>query len=223
MDLVHVLVVNAERFEKGLGLQNMKYPLAFDDWCHKLLCICPEAYHSFHLQFAGCTERSFLSKCSASPGFRQGISQEVLEHAFKYLRDYNYPQNAPLALSVDDTKLLPAFRPYFDGSTKKWYVLGNIGEPLEVSDLGALESRIESARVSLATKLRLWVLQIPLPHVLPLILAVVPLASSTNAETLAIFKQQLLCILLGSDQSLCVVSLGSDGSSLECNAHRALV
>jgi len=223
MDLVHILVVDAERFEKGLGLQNMKYPPAFDDWCHELLCICPKAYRSFRLQFAGRTERSFLSKRSASPGFHQGISQEVLEHAFKYLRDYNYPQNTPLALSVDDTKLLPAFCPYFDGSTKKWYVLGNVGEPLEVSDLGALESQIESARASLATKLRLWVLQIPLPHVPPLILAVVTLASSTNAETLAIFEQQLLRILLGSDQSLCVVSLGSDGSSLEHNARRALV
>src|SRR6266581_395223 len=119
MDLVHVLVVDAERLEKGLGLQNMKYPPAFDDWCHELLCIRPEAYRSFRLQFAGRTERSFLSKRSSSPGFCQGISPQVVERARKYLRDYNYPQNAPLALSVDDTKLLPAFRPYFDGSTKK--------------------------------------------------------------------------------------------------------
>ena len=122
----------------------MKYPPAFDDWCHELLCICPEAYCSFCLQFAGCTEHSFLSKCSASPGFCQGILQDVLEHAFKYLRDYNYPQNTPLALSVDDMKLLPAFCPYFNGSTKKWYILGNVGEPLEMSDLGVLESQIEA-------------------------------------------------------------------------------
>lgn len=223
MDLVHVLVVDAERLEKGLGLQNMKYPPAFDDWCHELLCIRPEAYRSFRLQFSGRTERSFLLKRSTSPGFCQGISQDVLERALKYLRDYKYPQDAPLALSVDDTKLLPAFRPYFDGSTKKWYVVGTTGEPLEVSNLGALESQLESARASLATKLRLWVLQIPLPYVPPLILAVVPLASSTNAATLAVFEQQLLSILLGSDKPLCIVSLGSDGSSLERDARRALV
>jgi hypothetical protein len=84
-------------------------------------------------------ECSFLSKHSASPGFYQGISQRALKHALTYLSNYNYPQNAPLALSVDDTKLLPTFRPYFDGSTKKWYIIGNTGEPLEVSDLGALE------------------------------------------------------------------------------------
>lgn len=223
MDLVHILVMDAERLERGVGLQNMKYPPAFDDWCHELLCIRPEAYRSFRLQFAGRTERSFLSKRSSSIGFYQGISQHALERALKYLSDYNYPLNAPLALSVDDTKLLPAFRPYFDGSAKKWFVVGNAGEPLEVSDLGTLEIQIERARASLATKLRLWVLQIPLPHVPPLILAVVPLVSSTNAEMLANFERQLLHILLGSDKSLCIVSLGSDGSSLERNARRALV
>jgi len=218
MDLVHVLVVDAERLEKGHGLQNMNYPPAFDDWCHKLLCIRPEAYRSFRVQFAGRTEHSFLSKRSASLGFRQGISQDVLERALKYLNDYNYPQTAPLALSVDDTKLLPAFRPYFDGSTKKWYIVGNTGEPLEVSDLGALECQLEDARALLATKLRLWVLQIPLPYVPPLVLVVVPLASSTNVAMLADFEQQLLHILLGSDRPLCIVSLGSDGSVLEHDA-----
>jgi len=223
MDLVHVLVVDAERLEKGHGLQNMKYPPSFNDWCHELLCIRPEAYRSFRLQFAGRTERSFLSKRSASPGFRQGISQQALERALKYLSDYNYPRDAPLALSVDDTKLLPAFRPYFDGSTKKWYIVGNAGEPLEVSDLGALEHQLENARASLATKLQLWVLQIPLPYVPPLVLAVVPLASSTSAAMLSNLEQALLHILLGSETSLCIVSLGSDGSILERKARRALI
>lgn len=223
MDLVHILVVDAERLERGVGLQNMKYPPAFDDWCHELLCIRPEAYRTFRQQFAGRTECSFLSKCSGSTGFYQGISQHALEHVLKYLSDYNYPPHAPLALSVDNTKLLPAFCPYLDGSTKKWYVVGNAGEPIEVSDLGTLENQIECARASLATKLRLWVLQIPLPHVPPLILAMVPLVSSTSAEVLANFERQLLHILLGSDKSLCIVSLGSDGSILEYDAHRALV
>lgn len=223
MDLVHVLVVDTERLEKGRGLQNMKYPPAFDDWCHELLCIRPEAYRSFRLQFAGRTERSFLSKRSASSGFCQGISQHILERALKYLSDYNYPQAAPVAMSVDDTKLLPAFRPYFNGLTKKWYIVGNAGEPLEVSDLGTLERQLEDSRASLATKLRLWVLQIPLPYVPPLVLAVVPLTASTNSATLANLEQQLLHVLMGSNTSVRIVSLGSDGSVLERDARRALI
>jgi hypothetical protein len=185
----------------------MKYPPAFDDWCHELLCICPEAYHSFRMQFAGRTEQSFLLKCSTSPGFVQGISQHTLEHAEKYLSDYGYPPNVPLALSVDDTKLLPAFRPYFNGSIKKWFLVGNAGKPIEACDIlgdtSTLESQINSARELLVTKVWLWVLQIPLPHVPPLILAVMPLASSTDAAMLANLEQQLLAVLLGSDKPLC--------------------
>jgi hypothetical protein len=222
MDLVNVLTIEAERREHGNGLQNMKYPPAFDDWCHELLCIRPEAYRSFRTQFSGRTERSFLLKRPASSGFCQGISQQVLDNALKYLSDYQYPHNAPLGLSVDDTKLLPALRPHYVGLTKKWHLVGSTGEPLEISDIDALESQINSARASLATKVRLWTLQIPLPHIPPLILAVVPLASSTNAATLANYEQQLLQILLGSDKSLCIVSLGSDGSILERDARRAL-
>ncbi|KAI0301414.1 hypothetical protein BC826DRAFT_1102007 [Russula brevipes] len=223
LDLVQVLTNEAERRERGLGRQNTKYPPAFDEWCHELLCIRPEAYRSFRLQFAGRTDRNFLLKRSMSPGFTQGISSRTLERALKYLQDYRYPLNAPVSLSVDDTKLLPAFRPHFDGATKKWFLVGNTGYPLEVSDISTIETQIEHARGQLATKLRLWVLQIPLPHVPPHILAVMPLASTTDTATLVEMEQHLLHVLLSSETSLCIVSLGSDGSVLEREARRALV
>ncbi|KAF8265264.1 hypothetical protein EI94DRAFT_1589496 [Lactarius quietus] len=52
LDLVQVLMVQAEQHVRGSGLQNMKYPPVFDDWCHELLCIHPEAYRAFCKQFA---------------------------------------------------------------------------------------------------------------------------------------------------------------------------
>ena len=146
LDLVQVLTVQAERRVRGCGLQNMKYPPAFDEWCHEILCIRPEAYRSFCRQFSGRTERSFLDKRSKSPRFRQGISPQVLKYASKYLEDYGYPVNAPLALSVDDTKLLPAFRPYYDNQVDKWFLVGNAGEPLEISDINTLAGQIEQSR-----------------------------------------------------------------------------
>jgi hypothetical protein len=120
----------------------MKYPPVLDEWCHELLCICPEAYRSFHKQFRGRSKRSFLEKRSSCPGFVQGISPLVHQRAHKYLEDYNYPAYTPLALSVDDTKLFPAFRPYFDRSVNKWFLVGKMGLPLEVTDIDALEDQI---------------------------------------------------------------------------------
>lgn len=139
--------------------------------------------------FAGCSERSFLEKQSNSPSFFQGISPQVLHRTQKYLEDYKYPVKAPLSLSINDTKLLPAFRPYFDRSANKWFLVGNVGEPMEVLDIDTLADQIEGAWAQLVTKLWLWVLQIPLPHVPPLILAVMPLASSTDTATLAALEQ----------------------------------
>jgi hypothetical protein len=50
-----------------------------------------------------------------------------------------------------------------------------------------------------------------------------PLASSTDAATLAQMEQQLLHIMLASENPLCIVSLGSDGSILERDAQHALI
>ena len=72
-------------------------------------------------------------------------------------------------------------------------------------------------------KLWLWVLKIPLPYVPPLILAVMPLASSTDAATLTSMEQQLIEVLIGSENPLCIISLGLDGRILECEACWALV
>jgi hypothetical protein len=72
-------------------------------------------------------------------------------------------------------------------------------------------------------KLRLWVLQIPLPHVPPLILAVMPLASSTDSCYTCCHGTRAPELLILSDKPLCIVSLGSDGSILERDARRALV
>ncbi|KAI9443778.1 hypothetical protein H4582DRAFT_2053569 [Lactarius indigo] len=192
LDLVQVITGQAERRVQGRGLQNMKYPPAFDDWCHELLCIRPEAYRSFRQEFAGRTERSFLDKRSKSPGFRQGISPQHSDHTMISMKTSGF-------------------------------LVGNAGNPLEIADVNTLASQIERSRGLLATKLRLWVLQIPLPHVPPLILAVIPLASSTDATALADMEQHLLDILLASEKSLCIISLGSDGSVIEREARRILV
>ena len=45
-----------------------------------------------------------------------------------------------------------------------------------------------------------------------------PLASSTSAATLAGMEKQLLEVLIGSENPLRIISLGSDGSILERKA-----
>ncbi|KAF8959326.1 hypothetical protein BDZ97DRAFT_1923016 [Flammula alnicola] len=223
IDMIKVMVARVEREERGRGMQNMQYPPAFDEWCHELLCIRPEAYRSFQLAFGGRTERSFLQIRSSKPSFMQGIGAQTLERARQYLKDYGYPSDGPLATGVDDTKLLACFRPYYDGSQKKWFMVGGTGEPMLVADIERLQAQIDEAKDLQATKLRLWTMSIPLPRIPPLILAASPISSKNNAIQLAKMEESLLQLLIHSNQKFNVISLGSDGTSVEREARRELI
>jgi len=223
MGLVSLMTERVERDNQGKGTQNMQYSPEFDEWAHELLCISPEAYRSFQSMFGGRSERSFLKLRSSKPAFTEGITPEVKERAKQYLLDYGYPSEGPLAMGVDDTKLLAALQPYYDGQKQKWIMVGSTEGPMEVVDIDLLQSEIQQAHASKATKLRLWTLSIPLPNIPPLILAAKPIGSKNNAKELAKMEQHLLELLIPSDVNLNVISLGSDGTTVEQEARRELL
>lgn len=223
LEMLSIMVSCADREQKGRGLQNMYYPPVFDEWCHKLFCIRPEAYRSFQLAFGGRTERSFRQMCSSKPAFSQGIGAHTLDRAREYLKDYGYPPEGLLATGVDNTKLLESFRPYYDGSQKKWFLVGGTGEPMLIGNIEQLQADIDKARDLKATKLRLWTMSIPLPRMPPLILAAMPISSKNSAIELAKMEEKLLRLLLLSGDIFNIISLGSDGTSVECEARCELV
>ena len=204
-------------------MQNFKYPPAFDDWTHELAIIRPEAYRNFQSVFGGRSERSFQNIRSGKPSFTQGITDQTVQRASHYLKDYGYPLDGPLVTGVDDTKLLPTFRPYYDGSQKKWFLVGGTGDPMEVADINTIQSQIDKAQDLKATKLRLWTLSIPLPGVPPLILAASPIPSKINAIELARMEEKLLSLLIHSKENFNIISLGSDGTTVEREARRELI
>ncbi|KJA12983.1 hypothetical protein HYPSUDRAFT_152101 [Hypholoma sublateritium FD-334 SS-4] len=201
----------------------MHYPPAFDEWCHELLCIRPEAYRSFQLAFGGRTERSFRQMRSSKPAFIQGIGAHTLDRAKEYLQDYGYPREGPLATGVDDTKLLESLQPYYDGDHKKWFLVGATGQPMLVANIDLLQSEINQARNLKATKLRLWTMSIPLPNVPPLILAASPISSKNTAVELAKMEEDLLRLLILSEENFNIISFGSDGTNVERDARRELI
>ncbi|KAF9497590.1 hypothetical protein BDN71DRAFT_1387508 [Pleurotus eryngii] len=83
-----------------------------------------------------------LKICTLQPKMTIGISNATLAHAIEYLADYNYPASAPLACSVDNTKLHYSLHPYYDKSTNTWLLLGSTGDPLQVADVEQLDKLI---------------------------------------------------------------------------------
>jgi hypothetical protein len=224
MDFTSAMVTLAEREESGRGLQGMRYPPAFDEWCHELLCLSPGAYRVFRSHFGGRTERSFHQIRSKIPIFHQGISPDVYQRARQYCIDYDYPLEAPLAIGVDDTALLRAIRPFLDPITEKWFAIGLVGDALEVSHSAEeFHQQIDSSGLVKADKLRLWTLQIPLPRVPPAIIAVAAISSRTSASMLAQMDEDLLRVLMQREEPLCITSIGSDGAVSERKARQELM
>ncbi|KDQ32426.1 hypothetical protein PLEOSDRAFT_1024541, partial [Pleurotus ostreatus PC15] len=201
-----------ERQARGHGLQNMRYAADFNQFCHELQCIRPEAYRLFSSTFGGRTEQSMLKIRSSHPKLTLGISTATLDRVTKYLEDYKYPSTAPLACGVDDTKLHPSLRPYYNSSSKTWFLLGATGEPIVVADIEQLDELIKHASGSLAKKVRLWSLWIPLPDIPPLIMAIMAISESNTANYLAEIEKRLLKLLLiDTSPPVNIISLGSDG------------
>jgi hypothetical protein len=87
-----------------------------------------------------------------------GIQDATYEFVKTYCQDYGYPRGAPLSLAVDDTKLFSALRPLYDGIKQKWFIVGAIGDPIEVPDVDTLHAtldRLEKNPPTMGTKVRL--------------------------------------------------------------------
>ncbi|KAJ7127909.1 hypothetical protein C8R44DRAFT_873680 [Mycena epipterygia] len=143
-----------------------------------------------------------------------------LSKKHQMLRDYKYPSGAPLSLSVDDTKLHAALRPLYNGALGKWFIVGTTGEPMEVPNAEAINKTLDDLEqtAEIATKLRLWVLQIPLPGVPPLILAIMAIGSKVKGAQLAEWQLSLMKGLIS--RGFRISSSGGEGAAVERECHR---
>ncbi|KAH8987036.1 hypothetical protein EDB92DRAFT_2069588 [Lactarius akahatsu] len=105
--------------------------------------------------------------------------------------------------------------------------MGLVGDALEVSEsytsVEEFREHIESTGRTKADKLRLWTLQIPLPHVPPAVIAVAAISSRTTSSMLAQMDEDLIRVLMQREEPLCVISIGSDGAVSERKARQELM
>ncbi|KAF7348037.1 hypothetical protein MSAN_01756100 [Mycena sanguinolenta] len=200
---------------RGKGMQNFKYDTDMDEVFGLIHTLCPRAYRELRKHFPLRSERSIKHVVLTTPRFPIGIADETSVYAKQHLEDYKYPLGAPLSLAVDDTKLFPALRPLYDGVNKMWYTVGTTGEHIAVPNAQGLHATLDNFKSSaeLATKLRLWVLQIPLPGVPPHVVAILPIGSKVKGPELANWQIRLMEGLIS--HSFRITSSGGDGASVE--------
>jgi hypothetical protein len=62
----------------------------------------------------------------------------VFDRALNYIQALGY--DGPVALSCDDSKLVPALRTYWDPQKECFLVVGGVEEPLAVADIEELQA-----------------------------------------------------------------------------------
>ncbi|KAJ6464939.1 hypothetical protein C8R45DRAFT_939782 [Mycena sanguinolenta] len=198
--IIQAKVLAKDRELKGRGMQNFKHNDDLDALFGLFHSISPRPYREIAKHVPLRSERSIKHKISTSPRFPVGIQDATFQFVEKYCEDYAYPCGAPFSLAVDDTKLFSALRPLYDGIKQKWFIVGAIGDPIEVPDVATLH-------------LRLWSLQITLPRVPPLVLAILPIESKVKGPHLAELQLSIMKGLIS--RRFRVIGSGGDGASVE--------
>ncbi|KAJ7200399.1 hypothetical protein GGX14DRAFT_572153 [Mycena pura] len=212
------------RAEAGKGMQNFRHDQNVDAIMGLIYSVSPHCH--WILREAGIvtrTQRSIQFTESSAPRFPIGIQDAVYELAAQYLRNYNYPLGAPISLAVDDTKAHAVIRPLYDSVKRKWFLVGTTGPPAEVSSPDALNTILDDlARTAeLATKVRLFTLQIPVSGVPPGVLALIPIGNGVKGPQLATWHLSLMKQLIS--RGFHITASGGDGAAVERDCQRRLV
>ncbi|KAG8717565.1 hypothetical protein FRC09_014080 [Ceratobasidium sp. 395] len=212
--IIHVMAAKEDRLSRGKGMQGMIRPPSLVAFCQALLVTSPRGYNMIGKKLAFPEERNLRLHRSRAAGFPIGITDETISRVVEHLGKIEH--TGPVCIACDDTQLLCKLSPYYDGQKQEWYLLGNIGEPIKIDDEveGVEQQVIESAqRSELATKCRLWTMQVPTAGVPVFIVAAMPISSTFKAEDLLVFHNHLVLDLVHA--GVCVVSYSTDGSLTE--------
>ncbi|EJD37182.1 hypothetical protein AURDEDRAFT_129656 [Auricularia subglabra TFB-10046 SS5] len=159
---VQAMVSKKSREVRGKGLQNFKYPEAFDNACFALRSISGRAYDMFRAIWGGRTPRSIRAVERKSPRFCPGLSKENVDSAATIIASYNY--TGPVIVACDDTKLEPGLRACTRNLARNWLTY---------------------------SQLRTWVLIIPVPRIPPIIIVSEARDSTDDAEALFKLHKQV--------------------------------
>lgn len=169
MGLVEAMAVQHDKCERGVGMQNFKYAPAYTEFMHLIYIYSPKTYRFITRYLPAHSERSIKYNEARQPKFPIGLTERTFSLFQEQLDLLDYA--GPLCLSVDDTKLHPALRPYYDKTMGGYFILGSTGDPLKIMDADQFQDIVQKAQLTKATKLHLFCIQVPLPKIRPIPLA----------------------------------------------------
>ncbi|TFK77245.1 hypothetical protein BDN72DRAFT_953706 [Pluteus cervinus] len=209
MGLIEATVLKQDRLEQGKGMQNFPWTPDYDEFSHIMQIISPQFSRTWREIFPAPSERTHRRREARQPQFPQEVGDEMFERVLQHFNTINY--HGPCCLSCDDTKLLSAYRPYFDGEKQKYFLVGGIDGPIEVLNPETMDALMDETKK--AVKVRVFCLSIPFRKIPPIIVAALPIPDNLKVETLFPLSLQILRGLLS--RGINVISYACDGTEIE--------
>ncbi|KAF5384382.1 hypothetical protein D9615_003130 [Tricholomella constricta] len=198
--LITAMASQLDREERGVGMQNFQYPPAWEEMCQILREISPQTYEALAKHIRMPTGRSLSIKRARVPRFPMELCDRTFDNVYEQLKLLKY-RTGHVALSCDDTKLLPGYCLYWDSKDQVHYLIGGDEGRLMVADPEQVTQVLESTNSKEATKLRLWCLTLPVPRVSPIIVAALPISDKLDADQLFVLLKRVLDGLIDKEWS----------------------
>ncbi|KAF8905727.1 hypothetical protein CPB84DRAFT_1823080 [Gymnopilus junonius] len=225
--LLQAVVVKRDKEIRGVGMQNFKHKPDLVEFAHIIHTHSARAYNSLReflplpnprtLHYLQFIYRARLHR-SRQPRFPTGIQNRTFSLVIDRLNQLQY--DGPVALSCDDTKLLASLRPYYDHDREGFFLMGQVGEPMQLVDHEAFRTVVEENEFQKATKLRLWCIQVPLPKIPTIIVAAMPIPDNLTASNLMEYLWDIVSGFL--QRNIKISSYAADGSNVERATQRLL-
>ncbi|KAJ3007533.1 hypothetical protein NUW54_g3516 [Trametes sanguinea] len=197
-DMMKALAELLDREDRGVGRQNFHYGPSLVEFANMCAITSPELYRILSQYFPLPTIRHLNFRHrrtqNTAPKFPLTVCSYTFSNVLAYLKKLGY--KGPVALSCDDTKLLAAFRTYWDASQDCHMLIGGTDQPRAVANAEELQAALSDPEIKEATKIRLWCLQVPLPKIPPIIVAAKAIPNTLSVSDLHALIEPILRGLL---------------------------
>ncbi|KAK7462206.1 hypothetical protein VKT23_007811 [Stygiomarasmius scandens] len=211
LGLVKSMVTKIDRDERGVGMQNFCHAPGWDELVQILHSHSPRVHRLLSKHFPVRIDRNIRLKQSRAPKIPLEICDTTFTRVEKYLNDIGY--HGPVAIACDDTKLFSTLGLYWDEEQKGYLLVGGTKGPMRVLNSEKVSEYMTDPNIIKGTKLHLWLLQIPLPKIPPIVIATIPITDNPDVPALLALHKSIVFGLL--NHHVKILTYSCDGTETE--------
>ncbi|EGG08232.1 uncharacterized protein MELLADRAFT_85034 [Melampsora larici-populina 98AG31] len=203
--------IRAEREEAGKSLRGMRIDTHLNDCLTTLGAMSKSALKLLTENFVGKTLRcQRMDRARSKTEIEDGMVQGNFDRAAAILTELGY--SGPVAVGSDQTVCVQTLRHH------RGFIVGAQGGDIPFDNPDELQKMLEKIKKqnNLCSKIRAYTIQVPLPNIPTLVVALLASASDEGADEISVLHDNM--IRMSQASGINVLSIGADGAANEIAA-----